>query len=99
MLELFDYELLLGNDGFYQVADRYHTNYLIFIDDWQMSDAFVGDERHTLVYGLIWPTAYHWGNHDLPYHGVLGSFVFEDDFSGIVALGYDADKHSILEDD
>jgi hypothetical protein len=47
-LELFNDELLLGNDGFYEIANGNHATYFACFDNRQMTDPYLGHQGHTL---------------------------------------------------
>src|SRR5262245_50662963 len=90
-LELFDDELLVGDDRFDEVADGDHANEFAIFDDRQVAGALFGHQGHAFFDGLIEMSINHLSDHDFVDPSGRGTASLQDDLACIVALRNDAD--------
>src|SRR5437870_4378874 len=84
VFELFDDELLLGNNRLDEIADRDDADQPPAVHDRQVPNPPLGYDGHAFLNALVQASTDHVGCHDLPDCGLVGRTALENDFTGVV---------------
>ena len=84
VLELFDDELLLGNNCLDEIANREDADQPPAVQDRQVTNPPLSYDGHAFLKALVQVGADHVGRHDVLERSLVGRTPLEDDFAGVV---------------
>src|ERR1700757_5127841 len=83
--------LLRRDQPVYHVANRKNSDEIASFQNWKMAHVPVGHNPHALCNILARVNGYELLSHYVTHWSILGGCSFEDDFSGVIALGNNSD--------
>jgi hypothetical protein len=99
MIKLIDHEFLVANNAFYQISNRNYADYSFSFGNWQMTYAPVSHEGHAFLDGLFRLHGDNMFRHNFLDQRRGGCPALEDDITGVVSLGDDANERFAVHHD
>jgi len=99
MFELFDCELLIGDNSFDHIADRNDADELLMFENREMAHGLRGHDGHAFLNRLIKSRTDDSRRHDFADQSPWRRSSFQDYLSRVIALGDYADESAAVQHD